>query len=237
MIYVMSDLHGDYEKYKKMLEKINFSNDDTLIINGDICDRGPDSAKIYTDVMSRNNVFAIKGNHELMAEIPLEIIIKKYANKEIDIPVLMGEPDFWCWIDNGGVSTLTSLFDVDPSTRLRIYEFIKKMPYYKIVYTSNKKFVILHGGISQDVKLSQINKADPHALVWTRPSFDSTYFDDENTVLVVGHTPTILINAEVPAKIYHGKGNLINIDCGAAYPAYGGRLSCLCLDTSEEFYV
>lgn len=237
MIYVMSDLHGNYEKYKEMLALINFSNEDTLIINGDICDRGADSVKIYMDILSRNNVFAIKGNHELMAEVPLEILLKKYSDKEIDIASLMSEPDFWCWIDNGGITTLTSLFDVDSSLRLQIFEFIKKMPDYKIVYTKNKKFVILHGGINKTTDLAQLNKADTYSLVWTRPDFDATYFNDENTFLIVGHTPTILINETTPASIYHGKGNLINIDCGAAYTEYGGRLGCLCLDTFEEFYV
>ena len=34
MIYAMSDLHGCYDKYINMLEKINFSNNDTLYILG-----------------------------------------------------------------------------------------------------------------------------------------------------------------------------------------------------------
>ena len=29
-VYVMSDLHGEYNKYQKMLELINFSKEDTL---------------------------------------------------------------------------------------------------------------------------------------------------------------------------------------------------------------
>ena len=40
MTYAISDIHGCYEEYIKLLEKINFSEDDTLYILGDICDRG-----------------------------------------------------------------------------------------------------------------------------------------------------------------------------------------------------
>ena len=40
MTYAMSDLHGCYDKYKKMLEKIHFGEDDTLYILGDVVDRG-----------------------------------------------------------------------------------------------------------------------------------------------------------------------------------------------------
>jgi len=46
-IYVLSDLHGHYNIFIKMLEKINFSDDDVLYILGDCCDRGPD---IYSKI-------------------------------------------------------------------------------------------------------------------------------------------------------------------------------------------
>lgn len=41
MIYCMSDLHGCYRQYMAMLEKIGFSDEDTLYILGDTVDRGP----------------------------------------------------------------------------------------------------------------------------------------------------------------------------------------------------
>ena len=46
MTYVMSDIHGQYEKYAQMLEKISFSDEDTLYILGDVLDRGDHSMKI-----------------------------------------------------------------------------------------------------------------------------------------------------------------------------------------------
>ena len=41
MVYLMSDLHGRYDKYLQMLEKISFSDEDELFLLGDLCDRGP----------------------------------------------------------------------------------------------------------------------------------------------------------------------------------------------------
>ncbi len=38
--YVISDIHGHYEYYVKMMEKIKFSNADMLYILGDVIDRG-----------------------------------------------------------------------------------------------------------------------------------------------------------------------------------------------------
>lgn len=36
LIYVMSDIHGCYHEYIKMLELINFNSNDTLYIIGDV---------------------------------------------------------------------------------------------------------------------------------------------------------------------------------------------------------
>ena len=38
--YVMSDIHGEADRFHAMLEKIEFSADDTLYILGDLIDRG-----------------------------------------------------------------------------------------------------------------------------------------------------------------------------------------------------
>ena len=37
--YVISDIHGNYEAYMRLLEKIRFSESDTLYVLGDILDR------------------------------------------------------------------------------------------------------------------------------------------------------------------------------------------------------
>lgn len=54
--YVMSDLHGNYNAYIKMLEIIDFKNSDMLYILGDILDRGPNPIKIIIDLIKRPNV-------------------------------------------------------------------------------------------------------------------------------------------------------------------------------------
>ena len=42
MIYVMSDIHGRLDLFEKMLEKINFNDNDKLFVLGDMVDRGGD---------------------------------------------------------------------------------------------------------------------------------------------------------------------------------------------------
>ena len=58
MIYAVSDLHGCYDKYIKLLERLNMTSDDSLYILGDIVDRGSDGMKILLDLVKRKNIFS-----------------------------------------------------------------------------------------------------------------------------------------------------------------------------------
>ena len=64
--YVISDIHGQYKSYKRMLRAIQLQPEDTLYVLGDVIDRGPDGIKILNDMMKRENVIMFMGNHELM---------------------------------------------------------------------------------------------------------------------------------------------------------------------------
>ena len=52
MTYALSDIHGCYEEYIKLLEKINFSEDDTSISQVTSGDRAKSSWEIYNDIMT-----------------------------------------------------------------------------------------------------------------------------------------------------------------------------------------
>ena len=64
--YVCSDIHGQYDLYKTMLNEINFTTEDHLYILGDMIDRGEDGIRVLQDVASRPNVTCLLGNHEYM---------------------------------------------------------------------------------------------------------------------------------------------------------------------------
>ena len=78
-IYVMSDMHGLYDRYLKMLELIRFSDEDELYILGDMIDRGPDGIPILLDMMERPNVIPFLGNHEWMMLAYLEGMKTQYG--------------------------------------------------------------------------------------------------------------------------------------------------------------
>ena len=45
-IFVISDVHGYYDLFIKLLNEISFNDLDKLYVIGDVCDRGEDSLKL-----------------------------------------------------------------------------------------------------------------------------------------------------------------------------------------------
>lgn len=65
-IYAISDLHGQYGIFEKLLEVIDFSDDDYMYVLGDAIDRGPDGIRILQRIMSSPNMDLLIGNHEFL---------------------------------------------------------------------------------------------------------------------------------------------------------------------------
>ena len=71
MRYIISDIHGCYEEYMELLEKIHFGPRDELYVLGDAMDRGPEPVRVMQDLMMRENVTYMVGNHDYMAMLAL----------------------------------------------------------------------------------------------------------------------------------------------------------------------
>ena len=67
MTYVVSDIHGNYEKFKSLLKVINLKDSDVLYVLGDVVDYGEDSIKLINDISMRYNVLPILGEHDFKA--------------------------------------------------------------------------------------------------------------------------------------------------------------------------
>ena len=72
MIYVTSDIHGCYDQYLRLMLRLDLKEDDKLYILGDIVDRGDGGIEIIKDVMKRENVVCLRGNHDYYASIFLD---------------------------------------------------------------------------------------------------------------------------------------------------------------------
>lgn len=230
MIYVLSDIHGMYDQYQEMLKKINFSHQDVLYVLGDIIDRGKDSIRILQDMIKRDNVYALVGNHELMAIKCLDWLCQEITDETLETLNEEQLINYANWVINGGEATIQSLRQLSIEDRQQIIDYIMNLSVYEEIKVNGIDYLLVHAGIDHFDAGKSMNEYDIDDLVWARPQFDKPYFEDK--YVIVGHTPTLAISHK--PEIYH-HNRFIAIDCGACYP--GGRLACLCLDTMEEFYV
>ena len=101
MIYVMSDIHGCYDKYIKMIEKIQLKEEDTLYVLGDVLDRGPEGIRTLLDLSKRKNAVLLRGNHDHQAGILLSNLHmlddKKCPSELVEL--------YGIWLSDGGKST------------------------------------------------------------------------------------------------------------------------------------
>ena len=67
MTYVVSNLHGDYDKFTALLQEIKFKDSDLMYILGDIVDYGDQSMELIADLSVRLNVYAVAGEHDYRA--------------------------------------------------------------------------------------------------------------------------------------------------------------------------
>ena len=230
-IYVMSDIHGHYSEFRKMLEEIHFNENDILYIIGDLMDRGKENLKVIDFVMSHKNIEVIKGNHE-------DLLLKSYRGND-------KRWNFSCWQYNGGVETLREIDNISKEKLEEYLRYIESLPFYKWIELNEKKYLLVHAGLefyeNEDLEKT-IENQEENAL-WIRNDFLNSEVETPY-IIIFGHTPTVSIvhrctlekeqfKAGMYSKMIKWK-NKIAIDCGCARDL---QLGCLRLDDMKEFYV
>ena len=227
MYYVMSDIHGEYEKYLYMLEKIQFSQKDVLFVLGDMVDRGQKPLTVIRDMMTRPNVFPMMGNHDFLALYLLDKL-----DKGIDAMAVEDINDTLAWLQDGGETTVAQYQMLNLQERREVLEFLSELPLYETIDIGEKTFILVHAGLGNFRPDKKLSEYPVEELLLTRENPDKKFFEDDSIYIITGHTPTPLITGR--PEIYHSANN-IYIDCGACFE--DGRLACLCLDTMQEFYI
>lgn len=237
MIYVVSDIHGSYDKYQELLKTIHFEAEDILYVLGDVIDRGLDGFQILLDMAKRSNVVGLLGNHEAMAIDALPGILRAIRQGTEETLTEEEEEAAELWFHNGGAPSLLDFFRLDEKQAQIVWDYMHKMPLYKEIEVGDRQFVLVHGGLERFSPSRPLEDYKRDEILWCRPTPDTVYYQDK--YVVFGHTPVQLLctknrYAKSPAKIFWS-GKSIDIDCGCAH--MGGRLGCLCLNTMEEIYI
>lgn len=66
MTYVMSDIHGDLDRFRSVMDQIHLKADDHLYVLGDVIDGYPYGLDVLYELRDMPNATVLLGNHEKM---------------------------------------------------------------------------------------------------------------------------------------------------------------------------
>ena len=228
MTYVVSNLHGSYQKFKELLKVISFKDTDIMYVLGDIVDYGEEGMELVGDLSIRYNVYPIVGEHDYTAVTMLSGFEKMLKSGETPDKKFISKMTEWA--ADGGQVTLNSFRTLDAEMREGIIDYLSDMTLYEEVEVGGNEYLLVHAGIKGYRDGVELDSLPPEAFFTESLDLTRKYFDDKT--VIVGHNPTTEENGG-NGKIFYGNGS-INVDCGEAR---GGCLGCLCLDNGKEYYI
>lgn len=257
--YACSDLYGNWNLYEKILQYLD--DTDKLIYLGDACDRGPAGIKIMQSLLSNDNIVYLLGNHERMFLNALKMNAMDYYDRW----GFNYYNDMELWAHNGGKSTYNRYLELNIEQQEQLRKSIAALPIYAEYINKNNQHIFLcHSGIDIDKIDSTIKNekhitynegytstkiyvTDENPFIWNR---DHLYTEEwnknkkyENTYIVHGHTPTMVLHMLNPKFedtkekvkiIKYCEGHKIDIDIGTYTTNVAALLD---LDTLEPIYI
>lgn len=223
MTYVVSDIHGEYEKFLSLLSLIDLKDDDILYIAGDLVDYGAGGMELVGDLSVRLNVYPIAGDHDYIAARMLHGFDKTLRAGSAPDPDYIAE--MTAWVKDGGQPTLDAFRGLDRDEREGVLDYLGELPLFEEFTVGGTDYLMVHAGIAGYKNGTDPDDYQPEDFFSEVP--DAEYPLVEGKTLIVGHVRT------KSGKIERGEGSIF-LDCGVAE---GGRLGCLCLETGKEFYV
>lgn len=224
MDYCISDIHGYYDLFCRLLEKIKFGEGDKLYVLGDIVDKGPDSIRLAKLLFSMPNVFCIAGNHEYD-------FLKYYR-------VLMQQTEDYDFV-------LRECQNYFADGKLLDWETVDKFDFLPF-YVESEKFIGVHAGLPvKDGAILPVSEATREQIVYDRRFKDADVLPQNAKCVVYGHTPVRYLSGKDEILLYprtsarRGSTDIVDyckvhLDTGVYL---SGVLGCFTVDTCRCFYV
>lgn len=235
-IIVISDIHGNLPYFKALLEKVNFCDDDILILDGDFLEKGEDSLGTLRYIMKlseHGNVHALCGNCDSWAEI---IDGETYFVPPKLLKYMLFRKSGLCWDMFGEMGIeISESTDIEPympqlAERFKAeWDYLGSIP--QIIETPH--YIFVHGGIKPDVPMEEQMAGDCMKF----DNFRSYGYSFDKWV-IVGHWPVMLyLDDHVCANpIFDMDKHIISLDGGCVLKD-DGQLNALIIpyEGSEDF--
>lgn len=209
-LYAISDIHGCYDTFSRLLGRLGLQKSDRLILLGDYIDRGEKSREVIDlilDLAGKGyDVTPLLGNHESM-------MLNAYRNRSM-LPL---------WLYNSGSDTLESFGISDLSgMETRYLEFFMNLRYYE----TSGNFIFVHAGFNDETPDPFI---DNYTMIWeTRPQYNNPVF--KGKTIIHGHRPKTI---EFVNNLIKDKSMVIPIDTGCVYSRESGLGFLSALDVTS----
>lgn len=262
--YVMSDIHGCFDIFLQMLERIEFGNADRLILAGDYVDRGTQNLQMLRWLEDcPGNVVALRGNHDeefaanvsLMAEVDrkAELQTDGGSNEEakalydsVKYALQKTNPEAAVFFDYYG--GIRQMLEQKATMRelMQWSQMIQSMPYYYKTEIHGRTCIIVHAGYIEDLQpVSDRYQTRQEFFLHARQ--DAYEFGGvAQGIVIAGHTPTIAAgnfscNDGKVFRYYDDEKDCIfyNIDCGCVMRDrfHNGKLACIRMEDEKVFYI
>ncbi|GAA0417208.1 metallophosphoesterase [Virgibacillus salarius] len=183
---VISDIHGNLQLLQKLLDKIAYTPEDYLFINGDMCEKGADSLGVIDFLTSLTaqleRVYVTKGNCDILINYVFNEVegIKNYMKKQPNsiLNEMLKKQD-------KSLADFHSLKDLSKFYRTHYKNEIDWLEALPIAYET-EHFIIIHAGI-EDIPNWQSTTIE-NAL--SMPAFYEKGHRADKTV-IVGHWPVV----------------------------------------------
>ena len=225
MRYVVSDIHGEYGLFCRLLDKIKFSAADELFVCGDMTDKGQESVKLLQCLSAMPNARCLLGNHEYA--------FLKYYHSLFRT----------CRSEEEVLAKLRTYFPQPDGLRLeeRDVEWLESLPFF----IEEEEFICVHAGVPLDGsgRIIPPRKVRAEYLMNDRTFMRAETVPKDSKCVFFGHTPTRNICNRDMILAYVRDGRVgdriqdyykIHLDTGVWM---GGILGCFCVDACDSVYV
>ncbi len=163
-IIIFGDIHGCYEEWDLLMDKLNVTDQDQLIAVGDLVAKGPSTKKVLDRAMSLPNLTCLMGNHELyllehwkrnslhtLNRGDHQAVVKELGD-DIDryLQFIASWPYYLeletCLVVHAGIDPQKSLQEQKRETLVSVRQLANGKPWYES-YTASK--LIVHGHWAQ----------------------------------------------------------------------------------------
>lgn len=205
-LIIYGDIHGCYDEFISLRNKINISKEDIEICVGDVITKGYNSIKVL-DFLIENGIKSVLGNHE---DKLLRYLYHEKQNYNNPIKLNRDEKNIISNLNNKHLS------------------YLQKIP----LYLKIGNITIVHGGLQNDIDLNNISSKDKQKILRVRyldknQNFISYGKEDKNSVFwsdVYTGKEGFVIFGHQNFKEVKISSNAIGIDTGCVY---GNKLSAI----------